>query len=134
MLIPDTRNDENLVIAQTHTAFIRFHNRVVEDLELKGIAGRALFSKARTGTPSGWSTCCCSPSRARPTYSTRSATEHDFRGDMSTDQQSEVESDTPEALWAKAERLLARVTLRRWREGHDDHTRRLPACRRGDCG
>jgi Animal haem peroxidase len=46
-LIPDPRNDENLVIAQTHLAFIRFHNRVVEDLELKGIAGRALFNKAR---------------------------------------------------------------------------------------
>jgi hypothetical protein len=46
-LIPDARNDENLVIAQTHLAFIRFHNRVVDDLELKGIAGRALFGKAR---------------------------------------------------------------------------------------
>jgi hypothetical protein len=46
-LIPDHRNDENLVVAQTHLAFIRFHNRVVEDLELKGITGRPLFSKAR---------------------------------------------------------------------------------------
>jgi hypothetical protein len=46
-LIPDTRNDENLVIAQTHAAFIRFHNRVVEDLELKRVAGRTEFSKAR---------------------------------------------------------------------------------------
>lgn len=31
-LIPDPRNDENLAIAQTHLAFIRFHNRVVDTL------------------------------------------------------------------------------------------------------
>lgn len=30
--IPDLRNDENLAVAQTHLAFIRFHNRVVGDL------------------------------------------------------------------------------------------------------
>ena len=30
--IPDFRNDENLVVAQTHLAFIRFHNRVVAEL------------------------------------------------------------------------------------------------------
>ena len=29
-LIPDPRNDENLAVAQTHIAFIRFHNRVVD--------------------------------------------------------------------------------------------------------
>jgi hypothetical protein len=29
-LIPDPRNDENLIVAQTHTAMIRFHNRVVQ--------------------------------------------------------------------------------------------------------
>ena len=29
-LIPEPRNDENLVVAQTHLAFIRFHNRVVD--------------------------------------------------------------------------------------------------------
>ncbi len=46
-LIPDTRNDENLVIAQTHLAFIRFHNRVVEELALKGLSGRRLFTAAR---------------------------------------------------------------------------------------
>lgn len=28
-LIPDPRNDENLIVAQTHLALIRFHNRVV---------------------------------------------------------------------------------------------------------
>jgi hypothetical protein len=30
--IPDHRNDENLVVAQTHAAMIRFHNRVVAGL------------------------------------------------------------------------------------------------------
>lgn len=46
-LIPDPRNDENLVVAQTHLAFIRFHNRVVEELALKGLSGRRLFNAAR---------------------------------------------------------------------------------------
>lgn len=32
-LIGDARNDENLVIGQLHLAFLRFHNRVVEQLE-----------------------------------------------------------------------------------------------------
>jgi Animal haem peroxidase len=31
-LIPDHRNDENLAVAQTHLAFIRFHNRVLATL------------------------------------------------------------------------------------------------------
>jgi hypothetical protein len=31
-LIPDARNDENLPVAQTHLAFIRFHNRVVDTI------------------------------------------------------------------------------------------------------
>jgi Animal haem peroxidase len=31
-IIPDPRNDENLAVAQTHLAFIRFHNRVVATL------------------------------------------------------------------------------------------------------
>ena len=31
-IIPDKRNDENLAVAQTHLAFIRFHNRVVDSL------------------------------------------------------------------------------------------------------
>jgi hypothetical protein len=29
-LIPDLRNDENLIVAQTHLAFMRFHNRVAD--------------------------------------------------------------------------------------------------------
>ena len=35
-LIPDPRNDENLAVAQTHCAMIRFHNRVV-DTQLGGV-------------------------------------------------------------------------------------------------
>jgi hypothetical protein len=31
-VIPDPRNDENLAVAQTHLALIRFHNRVVDTL------------------------------------------------------------------------------------------------------
>ncbi len=31
-LIPDPRNDENLIVAQTHTAMINFHNRVADKL------------------------------------------------------------------------------------------------------
>ena len=31
-IIPDKRNDENLAVAQTHVAFIRFHNRIVDEL------------------------------------------------------------------------------------------------------
>ena len=31
-VIPDPRNDENLAVAQSHLAFIRFHNRVVDTL------------------------------------------------------------------------------------------------------
>ncbi|MEU4745257.1 heme peroxidase family protein [Actinosynnema sp. NPDC023658] len=46
-LIPDTRNDENLVVAQTHLAFIRFHNRVVDELALRGLTGQRLFTAAR---------------------------------------------------------------------------------------
>jgi hypothetical protein len=43
--IPDRRNDENLVVAQTHAAFIRFHNRIVD--ELGGTPSAVLFDKAR---------------------------------------------------------------------------------------
>jgi Animal haem peroxidase len=31
-IIPDFRNDDNLAVAQTHLAFIRFHNRIVDTL------------------------------------------------------------------------------------------------------
>ncbi|WP_018686092.1 peroxidase family protein [Actinokineospora enzanensis] len=46
-LVPDPRNDENLAVAQTHGAFLRFHNRVVDQLALTGIHERRLFDAAR---------------------------------------------------------------------------------------
>jgi hypothetical protein len=46
-LIPDTRNDENLAVAQTHLAFIHFHNRVVDTLAARGVPGILLFEAAR---------------------------------------------------------------------------------------
>jgi hypothetical protein len=46
-LIPDTRNDENLAIAQTHLAFIRFHNRAVDELAVRGRPSRPLFMEAQ---------------------------------------------------------------------------------------
>jgi hypothetical protein len=39
-LIPDFRNDENLAVAQTHLAMIRFHNRVVDNLPASVPAAR----------------------------------------------------------------------------------------------
>lgn len=45
--IPDIRNDENLAVAQTHLAFIRFHNRVVEKLEADGVPKAQRFAAAR---------------------------------------------------------------------------------------
>jgi hypothetical protein len=46
-LIPDGRNDENLVVAQTHLAFQRFHNRVVDSLADQGVPSAVLFERAR---------------------------------------------------------------------------------------
>jgi len=46
-LIPDPRNDENLAVAQTHLAFIRFHNQVVDRLAETGTPSALLFNKAR---------------------------------------------------------------------------------------
>ena len=42
-IIPDFRNDENLVVAQTHLAFMRFHNRIVDSLP----ASPTRFAQAR---------------------------------------------------------------------------------------
>lgn len=48
-LIADGRNDENLAVAQTHLAFLKFHNREVERLrsEQPSLEGDALFQAAR---------------------------------------------------------------------------------------
>ncbi len=46
-LIPDRRNDENLAVAQTHLAMIRFHNRVVDDFKNVPNAQRFAFARRR---------------------------------------------------------------------------------------
>ncbi|WP_349760099.1 peroxidase family protein, partial [Rhodovulum sp.] len=46
-LIGDHRNDENLIVARTHLAFLKFHNTVVDLLAAQGVEGRALFQEAR---------------------------------------------------------------------------------------
>ncbi|MGH3625632.1 MAG: peroxidase family protein [Sciscionella sp.] len=46
-LIPDTRNDENLAVAQTHLAFIHFHNRVVDTFATQGVPSGLLFDRAQ---------------------------------------------------------------------------------------
>lgn len=45
-VIPDHRNDENLAVAQTHAAMIRFHNRVVDKLPAS-VPPSARFATAR---------------------------------------------------------------------------------------
>jgi hypothetical protein len=46
-VIPDKRNDENLAVAQTHLAFHRFHNRVVDDALPSGTPANQRFIRAR---------------------------------------------------------------------------------------
>jgi hypothetical protein len=45
-IIPDPRNDENLAVAQTHLALIRFHNRVVDSLPAS-VPDSQRFARAR---------------------------------------------------------------------------------------
>ena len=45
-IIPDPRNDENLAVAQTHLALIRFHNRVVNSLP-SSLTPTQRFNRAR---------------------------------------------------------------------------------------
>ncbi|MCE7980210.1 MAG: peroxidase [Caldilinea sp. CFX5] len=45
--IGDPRNDENLAVGQTHLAFLKFHNKVVDRLAATGLQGAALFTAAR---------------------------------------------------------------------------------------
>jgi hypothetical protein len=46
-LVGDHRNDENLVVAQTHIAFLKFHNKVCDTLSASGLAPEAIFAEAR---------------------------------------------------------------------------------------
>ena len=75
--IPDFRNDENLAVAQTHLAFIRFHNRVVDSAPAR--CPRRSASPARgarwSSTTSGWSaTTTCRGSATRRSSTTSSPT------------------------------------------------------------
>jgi hypothetical protein len=45
-VIPDPRNDENLIVAQTHVAMMRFHNRVVDKTSTTHTAAQR-FNEAR---------------------------------------------------------------------------------------
>jgi hypothetical protein len=48
-IIGDERNDENLLVAQTHLAFMKFHNRVVDHVraENPAMSDDAVFAEAR---------------------------------------------------------------------------------------
>ena len=47
-IIGDSRNDENLAVAQTHLAFLKFHNKVVDKIENElSLSGNELFEKSR---------------------------------------------------------------------------------------
>jgi hypothetical protein len=46
-LIGDPRNDENLLVAQTHLAMLKFHNKVCDMLETNGTAAAEVFAEAR---------------------------------------------------------------------------------------
>jgi Animal haem peroxidase len=46
-IIPDRRNDENLIIVQLHKAVAQFHNRLVEDARAQGIRREWVFETAR---------------------------------------------------------------------------------------
>lgn len=45
-IIPDPRNDENIVVAQTHLAFLRFHNKLMDELADDG-SGRDRFTQVQ---------------------------------------------------------------------------------------
>ncbi|WP_254634108.1 heme peroxidase family protein [Mesorhizobium sp. GbtcB19] len=45
-LIGDHRNDENLIVAQLHLTFLKFHNAVIDHLKAKGVAADTLFEEA----------------------------------------------------------------------------------------
>lgn len=49
-LIGDQRNDENLIVAQFHLSFLRFHNRVIDFLEANKTGWIADFTSAQTLT------------------------------------------------------------------------------------
>lgn len=49
-IIGDPRNDENAIVVQLQSAFIRFHNKMVQRAVANGMSGRASFLWAQTQT------------------------------------------------------------------------------------
>jgi hypothetical protein len=52
-LVGDPRNDENLAVSQLQLAFVRFHNRVLDDV--KADLGPGYTARSCSPRPSGWS-------------------------------------------------------------------------------
>ena len=46
-IIPEARNDENLIIVQLHLAIAKFHNRIVDHVRAQGIRREWVFETAR---------------------------------------------------------------------------------------
>ena len=46
-LIGDPRDDVHMIISQMHLAFLKFHNRVVDDLRKQGVAAADVFREAQ---------------------------------------------------------------------------------------
>jgi hypothetical protein len=46
-IIPEARNDENLIIVQLHRAVARFHNRIVDHVRAQGMRSEWVFEAAR---------------------------------------------------------------------------------------
>ena len=46
-IIPEARNDENLIIVQFHKAVAKFHNRIVEHARAQGVRSEWVFETAR---------------------------------------------------------------------------------------
>jgi hypothetical protein len=49
-IIPERRNDENLIVLQLHKAVAKFHNRLVDDLRAQGVPRAEVFDTARRTT------------------------------------------------------------------------------------
>lgn len=46
-LVGDPRNDENIIVSQLQLLFLRFHNKLIDQLEGQGLRNEALFEEAQ---------------------------------------------------------------------------------------
>ena len=46
-IIPDARNDENIIVSRMQVLFIRFHNQMVDWVRAQGVAKHEVFAEAR---------------------------------------------------------------------------------------